>query len=59
MTCSNAKQCGPRRRNETDLRDLGWRLMVIRECETKGQDAVVEAVIAYLGADIHSDGGRA
>ena len=36
------------RRNETALRDLGWRVMVIWECETKNHDAVATSILAHL-----------
>ena len=46
------------RRNETALLELGWRVMVVWECETKDRDAVAERIIAYLGEDGgHPDGG--
>lgn len=35
-------------RNETLLRDLGWRVMVIWECETKDREAVAERISSYL-----------
>jgi len=38
-------------RNTTLLRDLGWRVMVIWECETKDHKAVAERVSSYLRQD--------
>ncbi len=35
-------------RNETLLRDLGWRVLVIWECETKDREAVAERISSYL-----------
>ena len=45
------------RHNDEALHELGWRVMVIWECETKAHDAVAERIVDYLGADTHSDGG--
>ena len=39
------------RRNETALSDLGWRTMVIWECETKDHDALAARIEGFLGAD--------
>ena len=39
------------RRNETALRELGWRVMVIWECETKDRDAVMERIAGFLGRE--------
>ena len=36
------------RRNETELHELGWRVMVIWECETKDREAVAERVVGFL-----------
>ncbi len=44
------------RRNETALRELGWRVLVIWECETKNLAAVAAQVKVHLG---ESDGRRA
>lgn len=35
-------------RNEALLRDLGWRVMVIWECETKDHRIVAKRVLSYL-----------
>ena len=35
-------------RNETALRDLGWRVMVIWECETKDHEAVADRIESFL-----------
>lgn len=35
-------------RNETLLRNLGWRVMVIWECETKDHERVAERISSYL-----------
>ena len=37
------------RRNEIALRDLGWRVMVLWECETKDHEAVQERIAGFLG----------
>ena len=39
------------RRNETALRELGWRVMVIWECETKDRDAVIKRIAGFLGRE--------
>ena len=39
------------RRNEIALQELGWRVMVIWECETRDQNTVAERIVAYLGED--------
>ena len=36
-------------RNEMALRDLGWRVLVIWECETKDHGAVRARLLAHLG----------
>ena len=36
------------RRNETDLHELGWRVMVIWECETRDREAVAERIVGFL-----------
>ena len=36
------------RRNEEVLHELGWRVMVIWECETKDRDAVAERIVGFL-----------
>ena len=36
------------KRDETALRDLGWRVMVIWECETKNHEAVAARIAWYL-----------
>lgn len=36
------------RRNETALRDLGWRVMVIWQCETKDFEAVADRIESFL-----------
>ena len=36
-------------RNEAALRDLGWRVVVIWECETRDQGAVRARLLAHLG----------
>ena len=36
------------RRNETALRELGWRIMVIWECETKDREAVAARIKSFL-----------
>ncbi len=36
------------RRNETALHELGWRTLVIWECETKDREAVAERIEAFL-----------
>ena len=36
------------RRNETALRELGWRVMVIWECETKDREAVADRIESFL-----------
>ncbi|MDE2982790.1 MAG: DNA mismatch endonuclease Vsr [Gemmatimonadota bacterium] len=42
------------RRNEAALRELGWRVMVIWECETGDHGAVAERIVRFLGG---VDGG--
>ena len=37
------------RRNESALADLGWRVMVIWECETRDPEAVAERIRGFLG----------
>ena len=39
------------RRNETALRDLGWKVMVIWECETKDHEAVAARIESFLRWD--------
>ena len=39
------------RRNETALRDLGWKVMVIWECETKDHEAVAARIESFLRRD--------
>ena len=39
------------RRNETALRDLGWKVMVIWECETKDHDALATRIESFLRRD--------
>ena len=39
------------RRNEEALHELGWRVMVIWECETRDREAVAERIVEYLGED--------
>ncbi len=39
------------RRNEIALRELGWRVMVIWECETKDRDTVMERIAGFLGRE--------
>ena len=39
------------RRNETALSDLGWRVMVIWECETRDREAVAVRVESFLRGD--------
>ncbi len=36
-------------RNEALLRELGWRVMVIWECETRDRETVAERISAFLG----------
>ena len=36
------------RRNEEDLHELGWRVMVIWECETRDREAVAERIVGFL-----------
>ena len=36
------------RRNETALRDLGWRVLVIWECETKDSETVADRIESFL-----------
>ena len=36
------------RRNEEALHELGWRVMVIWECETRDGDAVAERIVEFL-----------
>ena len=45
------------RRNETALDELGWRVMVVWECETRDQEAVAERIIGYLREDGSDPGG--
>ena len=42
------------RRNETALHDLGWRVLVIWECETKDKEAVAERIEGFL---LRGEGG--
>ena len=35
-------------RNESALRELGWRVMVIWECETKDREAVADRIESFL-----------
>ena len=42
------------RRNEDALHELGWRVMVIWECETRDQEAVAERIMGFL---VGGDGG--
>ena len=37
------------RRNEEELRRLGWRVLVIWECETKDRNALATRISVYLG----------
>ena len=47
------------RRNGDAMHELGWRVMVIWECETRDREAVAERISEYLGKDdISSDGER-
>ena len=47
------------RRNETALSDLGWKVMVIWECETKDHKAVAARIESFLRRDeSDSDEGR-
>ena len=39
------------RRNETALLDLGWKVMVIWECETKDHEAVAARIESFLRRD--------
>ena len=39
------------KRNETALRDLGWKVMVIWECETKDHEAVATRIESFLRRD--------
>ena len=39
------------KRNETALRDLGWKVMVIWECETKDHEAVAALIESFLRRD--------
>ena len=41
-------QCGRDRRNEEALHELGWRVMVIWECETRDREAVAERIDSFL-----------
>lgn len=43
------------RRNETALHDLGWRVLVIWECETKDKEAVAERIEGFL---LRGEGGE-
>ena len=36
------------RRNETALRELGWRVMVIWECETRDSETVADRIESFL-----------
>jgi len=36
-------------KNETKLRDMGWQVLVIWECETKDLDRLAERIVAFLG----------
>ena len=45
------------RRDETALRDRGWRVLVIWGCETKDHDALAARLLAYLPLVQASDGG--
>ena len=36
------------RRNETALRELGWRVMVIWQCETKNYETVADRIKSFL-----------
>ena len=36
------------RRNEAALHELGWRVMVIWECETRDREAVAERIVRVL-----------
>jgi len=38
------------RRNETALHELGWRVLVIWECETTNPEAVAARIVSYLGS---------
>ena len=38
------------RRNEKALHELGWRVMVIWECETTHPEAVAARIVSYLGS---------
>ena len=39
------------RRNEEALRDLGWRILVIWECETKDEEHVKQSLAKYIHRD--------
>ena len=39
------------KRNETALRDLGWKVMLIWECETKDHEAVAARIESFLRRD--------
>ena len=39
------------KRNETALRDLGWKVMVIWECETKDHEALATRIESFLRRD--------
>ncbi len=39
------------RRNEAALQELGWRVMVIWECETRDAEEVAERISAFLGGE--------
>ncbi len=43
--------------NETLLRNLGWRVMVIWECEIKDCKAVTERILSYLEPTSLPEGG--
>ena len=45
------------RRNELALSDLGWRTMVIWECETKDHAAVAERIASFLRGTRPEGGG--
>ena len=45
------------RRSQSALRHLGWRVLVIWECETKDHDAVAARIVSYLGQAQRSDHG--
>ena len=45
------------KRSEMALRDLGWRVMVIWECETKDHEAVAARISSYLRHAVSELGG--